>query len=147
WRWQDDGWVRYSDLNGNSVVDTDAHGSYRFTVEPTNYDQHDRNYLVPYRYVVTVEREGYQAFSPVSDDPGDEVVNTVQISTDTQWEDNVHLGFSREYSTIETGENGAADVSTLHDDTDDFLGITSYANTAMLGGVIWHDSNENHVRD
>src|SRR5690606_32150269 len=53
----------------------------------------------------------------------------------------VHTGVSRLFSIVDS-ENGRVDISTVRDDLEMDAGMRLHEKLAVIGGVVWEDTNE-----
>lgn len=115
-------------VNGEWIVidtnQTDELGRYMFEVAPTNFDIRSEDFLEAYEYRVTVDREGYQEFSPFM---------TEHNSLEGEER---HTGYVRVFDIFESGNEQSA-----HDDLTGDIGIKTYETTVKVGGHLWEDTD------
>ena len=148
WRLIDGEWTVVEDLQGNSTSITDANGVYSFVVAPTSYDQDANDYLLPYEYRVTAERDGNQLWSEVNQ--GDDItidsdirnsVNVIDFAETT-----THTGITHSFNIADMLNEDIIDLRTVRNDVEMDMGIKTYRDRLIIAGHMWNDINEDGIQ-
>lgn len=113
---------------------SDELGYYEFEVAPTSYDRSDKDYLEPYLYRVTIEREVNERWS-IYQSKSLDIVNRTQTLEK-------RVGVSDSFEVFIKN-----DISSVRDDLSMGTGIINYKEEVIVGGIMWHDENANGLID
>jgi len=147
WEYRDGEWVQTEDLDGRGSVVSDEHGEYSFRVSPTHYVEGEPGFLTPREYRVTMDRKGYEVWSPagVGEDPA---LDSDVVPAAPGFGGALHTGVTGSFSTIDVdSDSGLVDVSSPRDDRQMDLGVHAYTHVAVIGGTVWDDADEDGERD
>ena len=143
WERVDGEWASVSDNRGNAELRTDEHGSYEFEVYATDYDHESDGYLKPREYRVSTEREGFESWSPLN--AGDDTTLDSDVAASVPEFGTAHTGVTHLFSIVDA-EDGLVDIKTVRDDVEMDMGLKTHEQLAVIGGVVWEDTNEDGVQ-
>ncbi|NLW16012.1 MAG: hypothetical protein GX038_07145, partial [Erysipelothrix sp.] len=125
------------------TVNIDEFGYYEFEVLPTNFDPLSNDYLKPYAYRVSAQREGYQAWT--LSNQGSDMSNDSNISNADDLGlpgiSGVHTGVTEEFDIYD-----GLDIKTITDDLDMGIGYVEFPNSVRLSGKVWQDTNFDGIK-